>query len=332
MKIAQKKLNRKIWGNIRIISFTGHKPPPPLFPMETRKQRLLREHIENLVKPIFEAQFPAEEKPNTMIGARGVCFSWRPNNYRLVIPYTNKSFLNNTTFGKGSYNVISPSLNTTLRESSYNVKVSNYGRKLTTKVQNCTLMVDIPKKGKSKITAIYKPLERFHFLIKAPSLEEFKARVDERVLEIEKLLIEAANGFAAQYGGRLELDGRKWVRHEDEVHGEDYIDSLPPELVIHDTYFKKVYRAGVEFKSPAHVKNYISNRAVEELAPDIAEAINSLGSVFEKFSNTALPPIQDLALNMGTHVKVMKNINAGIGKLNKAVDRLAERQAKLREY
>jgi len=47
-------------------------------------------------------------------------------------------------------------------------------------------------------------------------------------------------------------------------------------MIIHDTYFKKVYSDTVEFKNPAFVKKFISNRVTEELAPEITKELSSL--------------------------------------------------------
>ena len=74
----------------------------------------------------------------------------------------------------------------------------------------------------------------------------------------------------------LDYDLSVWIRHEDDVKGEEFIDDLPESLIMHDTYFKKVYPKGVELKSPIYVKNYISNRVLENLAPMICKELNRL--------------------------------------------------------
>ncbi|KKL71147.1 hypothetical protein LCGC14_2097760, partial [marine sediment metagenome] len=73
--------------------------------------------------------------------------------------------------------------------------------------------------------------------------------------------------------------------------------------------------------------SYIQNRAVESIAPEIAQSINSLHTLI-------VPAIENLAKNMNTHVKVMKNINSGIKKFNKTVSKLDKNlsQRRLREY
>lgn len=273
-------------------------------------------HIDKLVRPIFE-KVPQEIKVNTMSVARPIQFFWRPNNYRLQFNFKIETFKRNTTLKSG-------------------VQISNFGTKYTYhNFYNTTVILDIPKRKKSpKITLIYKPSKRFYYEIKCSNLAEIDKKINEKVLNIEQSLMEALKLFISNYGGSVDMRTKKWVRFEDDIHGEDYIDNIPRDMVITDTYFKKVYQKGLEFKNPAYVKAYISNRAIEEIAPEIAAAINGLGMEFSNFSSQALPVIQELALNMGTHIKVLKGIEKGIDKFNKTVETLNKRleQKKLSEY
>lgn len=117
-------------------------------------------------------------------------------------------------------------------------------------------------------------------------LEGTPQDIDERLVmkrdEIAQQIDTAMLGFCE----RLELQGAgviMWDRYEDWIKGEEYIDRLPVDCIIHDTYFKKVYGEGIEFKQTSkkeapgvHVKNYIKNRAVEDIAPEIARSMESL--------------------------------------------------------
>lgn len=242
-----------------------------------------------------------------MIGTKRKFYFWRPNNYRLQLNFNTETFKRNTTLNSGGL-------------------LSNFGTKLTIKQFNqTTIMVDIPKRKTipPKITLIYKPLKRFYYKIKGK--EEISAKVNE----IEQRLLDTLNLFIAKFGGSYDIHTKKWVRFEDDIHGEDFIDKLPKDLVITDTYFKKVYQKGIEFKSPDYVKNYISNRAVEDIAPEIAEALNNLGARFDLFTNKALPVIEDLSRNIKTHLSVLNNIDKSFKKFNKL---LTERQRKLKDW
>lgn len=263
-----------------------------------------KKHIEGLTTPIFNKVLQ-EEKPNTMIAAQPIVFFWRPNNYRLQFNFNTKTFKRNTTLNSG-------------------VTISNFGTKYVLKdFHEATIMLDIPKRNKqAKITLIHKPKRRFYYEIKCSSIKAVDERINEKVHNIENKLIYALNGFILRFGGSVDVDTKKWTRFEDDIHGEDFIDKIPRDLIITDTYFKKVYQKGIEFKNPAFVKSYISNRAVEEIAPEIADSINGLGSKFDNFTDKVTPAIENLAANMNTHVKIMKGIEKGIGNFNKTVKKL----------
>ena len=107
------------------------------------------------------------------------------------------------------------------------------------------------------------------------------------------------------------------VRGEHGMHGIDYLDRIPEDMIIHDTIFKKVYKGKVEFYDPASIKNVVTNNAVKEFAPEIAASINDVGLKFDKFTNQLTPTIADLNVNMKTHVSVLKGIDKSFKKFNK---------------
>ena len=271
--------------------------------MNKRDDEHIEEHIKKIVKPIFDKVLQETNKDTTKVTVKPITFIWRPNNYRLQLNFKTETFKRNTT------------PNTTL-------KISNYGTKFTlTNFYETTIMLDIPKKKSAKVTLIYKPKTRFYYNIKCNSIDDIDTRIKEKVNDIEKKLLLALNEFIKIYGGGVDISSKKWRRHEDEIKHESFIDSLPPDLVIHDTYFKKVYPKGVEFKGPTYVKNYISNRAIESIAPDISNSINNLGNAL---LNELNPTIKSLDMNMKTHISVLKGIDKSFKKFNKAIDRLSQ--------
>jgi len=105
-------------------------------------------------------------------------------------------------------------------------------------------------------------------------MEEY---IDKRVKAIEIKCIKNADKFVKMFSGiKLNIDNREWIRQEDAVKGEEFIDDIPNNLIMHDTYFKKVYERDLEFKGPTYLKNYIANRAVEKITPEIIEEINNI--------------------------------------------------------
>ncbi len=264
--------------------------------METKKNNdeVYKKHIDKIVKPIFDRVLK-EMGIDTMSGVKTISFLWRPNNYRLQIPFKTETFKRDTTIKSG-------------------VKISNYGTKFTLKDFNeATIMLDIPKKTPAKITIIHHPLKKFYYHIESDSIKGIEERIFQRVNEIESKLINAAEEFTKLVGGEAVINKREWKRHEDEVKRESFIDSLPPDLVIHDTYFKKVYQKGLEFKSPVFVKNYISNRAIEEISPEIAKEINIFNMKIDKVATS----MAYVAENYKSHVGMVEEAHKIFKKINK---------------
>lgn len=101
--------------------------------------------------------------------------------------------------------------------------------------------------------------------------EEIKQGMDEVLIEFVKKW------------GLFDPDAEiVWTRFEDWFRDEEFIDSIPKELIIHDKGSKKVYDEGWEFTGglncePAvKVRNYINNRALENLTPELVNTINGL--------------------------------------------------------
>ena len=78
-----------------------------------------------------------------------------------------------------------------------------------------------------------------------------------------------------------------WERAEEMIKGDEFIDRIPRNLVLHDTVFKKVYPDETEFltrkggEASLYVKNYIKNRALEEVAPAIVAELSRLHELVE---------------------------------------------------
>jgi hypothetical protein len=178
------------------------------------------------------------------------------------------------------------------------------------------------KRGKYKQT----------YLIERDSIEELNKRIDEINEEIKQQIDKALLSFVKEFNIKVESKPY-WVRHEEYIKGEEYIDKLPKDLIIHDTVFKKVYGSGVEFINPnsppgIEVKNYIKNRALEDISPKIVEALNELGSSYSKIAEDVLKP---LTYQIQLHLKVqrktykyLKAINEKLEKENKTLDWLKQ--------
>jgi len=142
--------------------------------------------------------------------------------------------------------------------------------------------------GRRKVIGIYNRPERVVYHIKAYSIQDLQQRVNYWREQIRGRIDGAIKEFLEQLC-LPHLSVSIWQRYEDWLKGEEYIDSLPDDLIVHDTFFKKVYEQGVEFIGPkghglmpgVSVKHYIKNRAIEDVAPEIASSIYDVAGMIE---------------------------------------------------
>lgn len=266
----------------------GH-PPTPSFPMEKKKpfgevkeqgykSRIspkqaisgVEAQIKKIVRPIFDKV--AQETPSRSMTPPVPKFSfvWRPNNYRREIRAKPKNlFLKGVPKGCP--------------------KPHPQNKIITWKEFHPQITVQY---GREKVTAIFSQKVvggvKEHFLIESDSIAGVTERINLRKSEIQDRLDSALIEFLKLFKAAVPFEVPRWSRYEDFLKGEDYIDKLPRDCIIHDTYFKKVYDEGVEFKSSGEgedptvgVKNYIKNRAVEDVSPEIARELAETRGVVE---------------------------------------------------
>lgn len=245
---------------------------------------------------------------------------WRPNNYRRQMRVGLKT---NSTL-KALLRTIGtmPTLSYNYSEHTKLLFIRGWRRNITMQY------------GKETITAIWSQSiiggHKETFFIEAGSIAELQERIDIRKKDIQDRIDEAIISFAKFLRVHLPFEKAIWVRHEDWIKGEEYIDKIPKEVIIHDTIFKKVYGEGIEFiggkndEPVAKIKNYIKNRAVEDIAPELAKAINSM---VDTFKNEALKP---LTAEIRTHLALLRQEIKHINK--KPRKRKYDRQEGLRRW
>ena len=143
--------------------------------------------------------------------------------------------------------------------------------------------------GRDQVVGIYsQPIidgNKEVYLIEANTPKDAGERILQRGQGIKEAIDSALHDFCTQLHIALpNPQPPTWRRYEDWIKGEEYIDSLPRDLIIHDTYFKKVYPTGIEFKGKTGhnfdpgvlAKNYIKSRAIEDIAPEIAASLDRL--------------------------------------------------------
>ena len=183
-------------------------------------------------------------------------------------------------------------------------------------------------------------LRRFVYEVRRDSYEECASRLEEIKEGIRSVIDGAIVGFVDRYdglgvnkqsgeGGKRDLLKRVfWVRHEDWVKGEEFIDRIPRGLVIHDSVFKKVYEEGVEFvggkgvPGVGEVKRYLKNRVVEDFAPEIAKVVGEALSSRASFEDAIGRYTEQINLHLkveerqlkvqGETLKALKELRKGL--------------------
>ena len=343
-----------------------NKGETPLFPLENEDDGGMQAYVNGITKPIFEKVLQEGLSNSMTTTPKSFKILWRPNNYRRCMivkkrsealslegdPTTLILLMENVVCRRRLKNKTSPQERhpTTLDFPVESWNVNPHTKLLSVKgYEGITIQY-----GREKLSGIYSQKiirgNKETFLIEARTVDELEERILHHKDKIKKKIDKALFSFAKRFKLSLPDMQPSWVRYEDWVKGEDFIDSLPPDLVVHDTYFKKVYPEGLEFKSsekgdePAvHMKNFIKNRALEDVSPLIVSelaavremvkggiALNvSSCKVLNTFVDEFLPVHRVHADNIKTHTKVLKGIDVSFRKFNRL---LRERQAKLGDY
>ena len=261
----------------------------PQFPMEQMKKRVdAYKHIENIVQPIFDKALK-ETNSNSMTTIKPTFkILWRPNNYRRKVEVLEKD---NSTSEKIKSAIPRANIN---RHTKL-ISIKNY--------QGITIQY-----GKRYLTGIFSQNiingTKETYLIEANSINDLNERIKQKKEEIEKIIDESLSSFSKKFNINLKDKKPMWDRYEDWIKGESAIDSIPREVIIHDTYFKKVYEEGIEFKQTekkeeptVNMKQYLVNRVTEDFAPEIAESIKQL-------DNRLVPVLKELTNQIKTHLEV----------------------------
>ena len=233
----------------------------------------LREYVKSIALPIFENAVPKETFTDSMaIGKKRFSIVWRPNGYRRQMSISGRS----------------DSTAKTTIEKFKKVRVTKKNLIFIRDFEEQQIVVQI---GSKTISALWSQRvvdgdkEVFHIV--RDSLDELDLAIESKKADIEKRCDEVLRVVCQRLG--FVGFAPKWVRYEDWVKGDEVIDSLSPHAIVHDTVFKKVYGEGLEFKqSPrkeepvVHLKNYVKNRALEDVSPVIARELSELREAFVK--------------------------------------------------
>ncbi len=270
--------------------------------MKKEKEVSLKEHTDSITNPIFKKVLQETHTNPTLVGrvqkSNPIKFLWQPHNYRIYF-----------NFNKKNFKVITPSL---YKYPAFEYGLMNYGSEHHfDNFMSCRIII---KKNIAEV--INKSHHKQWRLITADSIKEIDTKIKEVVSKLNNQGINALKGLIRLCGGISDCKILK-VRGEHGIHGVDYLDRIPEEMIIHDTVFKKQYKKKVEFYDPVHIKNVVTNDAVNNIAPEISDSINEIGLKFDKFTNQLTPTIADLNVNMKSHISVLKGIDKSFKRFNR---------------
>lgn len=282
---------------------------------EEAYNKSIKDYVDKVVSPIFNKVL--QEDISTSMAttppykSNGFSYLFRANNYRRQILVKEKT---NSTLQeiRGTIGKLPMELN--INPHTKIISIKNFKPNITIQY------------GKNTLTAIYScPLihgNKETRLIERNTIDGINARIDEIKENIKKRLNDSLKEFSRRFDLSLPFKKPIWVRHENWIKGDDFIDKIPRETIIHDTIGKKVYAAGWEFiggkdKEPtAAIKNYIKNRAIEDIAPSISTSLNQLCLRFDNMGNRIIDMMNnriqvdnELAINIKTHNKVFKKLD-----------------------
>lgn len=241
-----------------------------------------RVRVSKVSRPIFEAAIVSSSgsaEPDSMaigvlsgmsedIKRSSTGIVWRPNNYRRKMYVTRAS--NSTTVSCGE---CCPTC----------VSYGKRNRLLFIRHWPGVLIQAGPRAVVAIWSQEYDGKRKRTYHIVSDSEGGVEERLTQKREEIRAMLDEALSGYL-KMSGAFQDAPPMWDRYEDWIKGESFIDAIPEDTIIHDTYFKKVYGKGIEFKQTGekeepvvHLKNYIKNRAIEDFTPEIVREIRALG-------------------------------------------------------
>lgn len=275
--------------------------------MIDNENKSLREHIRKVVNPIFN-KFLQETNLGSISPYR---ILFRPNNYRRKASIFINDLKKESTLQK---------VNSALFKGEVKDVSCSKTNKLIFIELNNNVKIQI---GKKYLTAIYNQIEhnkKVVYKITGDSYEEIGDKIYDKAQEIKELLDNSIKNFCSRFD--IIYSGIIWDRYEDWIKGEEFIDKLPKDMIIQDTYFKKVYDEGVEFKGGAGheagvlVKNYFRNKVID--IPKIEKQLDSFDDKFDKI----ITAVQYLAENMNTHIPAVKKLGDNAERLADEVIRM----------
>ncbi len=277
----------------------------------------------------FLANSPQEGSFNhTMVvknnNKENITYLWQPHNHRLYFD-----------FDKSNFNPIKPSYHT-LKKYESMVAVFNTAYTYTPlnhnsehKYENfmgCQIRVK-----KNQVEVINKWHNKQWRKLTADNLKQINEMIDKEMQILKDQSTEALKSFIDLHKGKSRFEVLK-LKCEHGIHGDDYLDKIPREMIIHDTYFKKEYAKKVELFKVAEVKNYISNRCIENIAPEIAAEINNIHNSVSKPLKDLNESIQLEIYNKKLHLNVLRDMKNTLNDISTSLKKTPKKAIKTKKY
>ena len=227
------------------------KNPPPYSSDADNFEGMLEERIKKIVTPTFLKEIFYKESL-TMPEDFKKIYQYRPNNYSIKIPLKHSLSL-------VQKEIEGVKLNFKCKEKP----MKNWTGLIIDNYHGCTVEINTK-------CVIFYLTEKIERLVPYPHSEEAIMKIKKT---IEDRLVDIAKRF--QKETKIKLNVENWDNHrkEIEIKGDLVLDNIPKDMNIHAENFKKVYEKGVEFFDEASVVNYINNRALEDLSPEMVKEL-----------------------------------------------------------
>lgn len=293
--------------------------------METKKD-IVKEFFEKIKEPIINKVLqetklnPTREGRDFIKGK--IQWLWQPHNIRLYFDFDSKTFnppkQDNPTLKK---------LKEGFRGFSYEVK--NYGSEHHfDNFYGCRVIL-----RPNSAEVINKWYHKQWKLMSATNINDIGSQIFKVMDEMDIQCLDALKHIIGLFGGVSNYNiQKKWFKGEHGVHGVPLLDSLPEEMVITDTVFKKQYKRKVELFNPVLVKNAVSNYVMEDIAPQIENELTLIKEMVKEGIKLNLSSTKTIAYsaehlafvaeNLRTHIPALDKLSKSSIGLNKGVKKL----------
>lgn len=224
--------------------------------MIEEKDESIKEHIRDIVRPIFD-KVAEEAKKNPMMVGQGRSVSYYiPHNYRRYF------FFDKTGF------CLEPYLKGMV---DCDHKMVNHGKEHSFRIFGCRITI-----RKSMVEVINQIDSNKAYPIELYPIDKIMNQFVDIIVRKDQECISALKRFIGVFGGSSDLKIAS-SRSEDKVFYERAIDALPLKMKFHNEVVKKVYdEKNIEFSNPVFASNYFTNRGVENIAPEIANELKGI--------------------------------------------------------